>query len=185
MNEIFEQKKGEGIGLSVDDFLRRFGEICITKPSSKFALILYDFDSPLKKVLRERGAFAAIDRLSAERLTVFYLHSTKKRDHQRLKKFSASHFGPDTINTLPCIIFFSVLDAGVSDVIVSELQASESSIAFHEIYQLIEAYANSSVDAVKQEASKSIGRSLSSAGKTVLTESLRILVRDALAHFHL
>jgi hypothetical protein len=189
MIEIFEQGNGRGLGHSVDSFLQRFGDICARHAqgnrASKFALILYDFESNLRKLLNERGAFAEIDRLARNRITVFYLDSRRERDYARLKAFSVSRFGRSVEDLLPCIICFSVLDDNVTDITTIKLEAAEGGLAFHELYRQIEEYADPTL---KEADAKSAGREnnlLTTVGMTVLTESLRTFVRDVLTRLHL
>ncbi len=86
MFPIFEQGQGKGIGHTFDTFLRKFIEICEehlqTNRAKAFAFILYDFyDEATKKVFRNQGGFARLDRLSGQNLSVFYLHSENIKRH--------------------------------------------------------------------------------------------------------
>jgi hypothetical protein len=76
MVPIFEQGQGRGIGHTYDTFLKRFIEICAhhlqSKRAKAFAFILYNFhDDATKQVLRDRGGFVRLDRLSGHDFQCF------------------------------------------------------------------------------------------------------------------
>jgi hypothetical protein len=62
MIPIYEQGKGNGIGLSTSSFSERFEKLCAehlqTKRAKAFAFIFYDFeDVDLRRVCKARPAF--------------------------------------------------------------------------------------------------------------------------------
>ena len=60
-----------------------------SKRAKAFAFIFFNFDDKdLRKILMDQGAFAQLDRLSRNTLSVFYLHSANK---DRIAYFN-SHF---------------------------------------------------------------------------------------------
>ena len=76
MIPIYEQGAGRGIGHGFDSFERRFEDLCRSKPDHSFAFIFYDFrDAGLRTILKDQGVFAKLDRLSSDKLDIFYLHS--------------------------------------------------------------------------------------------------------------
>jgi hypothetical protein len=84
MIPIYEQGTGNGIGHSLDTFIQRFDSICTEHERSgrakSFAFIFYDFnDSDLRRVLKNEGVFAQLDRLAGALLSIFYLHSGTRR----------------------------------------------------------------------------------------------------------
>src|SRR6266704_5407193 len=61
----------------------RFDAICQEHVTSKrakaFAFIFYDFvDQDLRRILKNQGAFAQLDRLAGDDLSVFYLHMGRR-----------------------------------------------------------------------------------------------------------
>src|SRR4051794_23909088 len=82
MIPIFEQGDGKGIGHGLDSFLVRFDAICreqlANDRAKAFAFIFYDFESDLRKLLKDQGVFAQLDRLAGGNLSVFYLHSGRR-----------------------------------------------------------------------------------------------------------
>src|SRR6266700_5291869 len=83
MIPIYEQGQGRGIAHGLDSFLDRFDAICQEHVTSKrakaFAFIFYDFvDQDLRRILKNQGAFAQLDRLAGDDLSVFYLHMGRR-----------------------------------------------------------------------------------------------------------
>jgi hypothetical protein len=145
VNPIYEQGKGEGIGYGVADFHRRFEKICAdhlnTHRAKAFAFIFYDFeDKDIRRVLKTLGVFAELDRLSGKELSVFYLHtSSSKRtvlefNNEFLRKLGAQDAVP------PCVVFFRLLENGIGDVAVAQLNNADLVHGFHELYGVIGEY---------------------------------------------
>lgn len=146
MNPIYEQGKGEGIGYDVADFHRRFEKICEdhlnTHRAKAFAFIFYDFgDKDLRRVLKKLGVFAELDRLSRKELSVFYLHtSSSKRTVLEFNKEFLHKLGvQDAVP--PCVVFFRLLENGIGDVAVAQLNNAGLVLGFHELYRVIAEYA--------------------------------------------
>ena len=83
MITIHEQGKGKGIGHSLDSFYIRFIQICEESKKNNirkiFAFLLYDYnDTNVKKLLKDKGAFVRLDRLTGKNLDVFYLDHNDK-----------------------------------------------------------------------------------------------------------
>lgn len=81
MIPIYEQGDGRGIGYNLDSFVSRFESICqqhIDENRAKaFAFIFYDFtDSSFRKILKDKGAFVKLDRLSCQdKILVFFTYT--------------------------------------------------------------------------------------------------------------
>ncbi len=110
MIPIFEQGDSQGIGHSFDSFIRRFSEICKNHIESKrahaFAFIFYDFtDRNLKDVLKSKGGFARLDRLSGRKLYVFYLHSKNQRLNRHFNETFKYVFEIEDNVSLPFVLF--------------------------------------------------------------------------------
>jgi hypothetical protein len=136
MIPIYEQGSGNGIGHGLQSFLRRFDEICaehLAKGRAKsFAFIFYDFtDQAIRKVLKNQGVFAQLDRLSGKELSVFYLHAGTKA---AVEAFNAHFFGALGIEgqaTLPCAVFFRVQKGAIEDVEIAGRCAMKPRSAGH------------------------------------------------------
>ena len=147
MIPIFEQGNSQGIGHSFDTFIRRFSEICKNHIESKrahaFAFIFYDFtDRNLKDVLKSKGGFARLDRLSGRKLSVFYLHSNNRRLNQHFNETFKYVFEIDKNINLPFVLFLKFdgeIDE-IEDLKISELEQDNPMFAFNELYETIESY---------------------------------------------
>jgi hypothetical protein len=156
MIPIYEQGSGNGIGHGLQSFLRRFDEICaehLAKGRAKsFAFIFYDFtDQAIRKVLKNQGVFAQLDRLSGKELSVFYLHAGTKA---AVEAFNAHFFGALGIEgqaTLPCAVFFRVQKGAIEDVEIALILFT----GCHELYGAIQQYLSAS-PAASTEPSRAI-----------------------------
>jgi hypothetical protein len=145
VSPIFEQGQGKGIGHSLESFLQRFDAICAdhlaTQRAVSFAFIFYDFrDDSIRKILKDQGVFAQLDRLAGERISIFYLHS---RSEDSVKVFNArflSELGIEKIATLPCVVFFQVHGKKIRDVEIAQLESADLIHGFRELYGAIERY---------------------------------------------
>lgn len=91
MIPIYEQEQGIGIGHSFATLVNKFIETCeghlANGRSLAFAFLLYDFeDEAIKHILKNRGGFTKLDRLSGKDSSIFYLHSG---DRHLLKQFNS------------------------------------------------------------------------------------------------
>lgn len=156
MIPIFEQGKGKGIGHSFESFIEQFNTICRRYLAEKrvraFAFIFYDFqDSALRRILKDLGVFAKLDRLSGTELSIFYLHvephvhNPRARDKSRhaIDKFNEHFLGALGVTEqvgLPCIVFFRVRDDEINDIEVVQLESGNLVHGFQELYSAVERY---------------------------------------------
>jgi len=149
MIPIYEQGSGQGIGHSAESFLERFKEIAIQHVESgrakAIAFIFYDFsDSDFRKILKNEGVFAQLDRLSGNNLSVFYLHSG---DNKLLTRFNAklkTALGVYQKANAPCVVFCKVSSYGFEEIAVANLESPDLINGFHELYGVIDSYINGS-----------------------------------------
>jgi hypothetical protein len=143
MFPIFEQGHGKGIGLDKISFQRRFIELCDQKSGREksFGLILYDFeDTNLRKVLKNQGVFAKLDRLSGDNLTLFYLDSGRKKSVDNFNSALLGELGIHGNILLPSVIFFKIKNKKVFDIITVLLNDDNILHSFQELYSVIENY---------------------------------------------
>lgn len=142
MIPIYEQGQGHGIGHGFDSFMRRFEKICEEHLKSNrakaFAFIFYDFeDSAIKKVLKDQGVFAQLDRLSGHDLSVFYLHAGSRRLVNAFNDIFLSAFDIHGKIELPAVIFFTLSRNEVCISEIVELERLDIMFAFHELYEVM------------------------------------------------
>ncbi|MFI7837070.1 hypothetical protein [Pseudomonas asiatica] len=153
MIPIYEQGSGSGIGHSVDTFLAEFEKIAIehveTGRAKCIAFIIYDFDDrDFKRILKNEGVFARLDRLSGKSLSVFYLHSGSDRVLSNFNSVLLSALGAEEARK-PCVIFCKATPKGLSDIAVSSLDSTDLIHGFHELYGVIESYLQSQTPDIK------------------------------------
>lgn len=145
MIPIYEQGSGNGIGHGLESFLTRFDEICAEHlkqgRARSFAFIFYDFtDQALRRILKNQGVFAQLDRLSGNELSIFYLHAGT---HASVEAFNRHFFSALEIEgqaSLPCVVFFRVRDGAIEDVEIAQLESADLIHGFSELYGAIERY---------------------------------------------
>lgn len=145
MYPVFEQGTGSGIGHGLDTFFSRFDSICaehIKAGGAKaFAFIFYDFtDRALKKILKNQGVFAKLDRLSGSDLSIFYLHTGSEH---AVKSFNTNFIGALGVEEQaipPCVVFFRVHDAQIEEVEIAQLDNADLIHGFNELYSVIDRY---------------------------------------------
>ncbi len=145
MIPIYEQGSGNGIGHGLSSFLRRFDEICsehLAKGRAKsFAFIFYDFtDQAIRKILKNQGVFAELDRLSGKELSVFYLDAGTKAAVEAFNGHFFSALGIEGQATLPCVVFFRVQKGAIEDIEIAQLDSADLVHGFHELYGAIQQY---------------------------------------------
>lgn len=145
MIPIYEQGKGNGIGHGFDSFSQRFDNICMEHIAEgrarAFAFIFYDFnDSDLRRILKNQGVFAKLDRLSGTQLSIFYLHTGKRAAISDFNKRFLSALGVTENANLPCVVFFNVKDNQVENIEIAQLESANLVHGFHELYSAIECY---------------------------------------------
>jgi hypothetical protein len=145
MIPIYEQGGGNGIGHGLQSFLGRFDEICAEHLANgrakSFAFIFYDFtDQATRKILKDQGVFAQLDRLSGNELSVFYLHAGTKAAVEAFNAHFFSTLGIEGQAALPCVVFFRVQNGAVEDVEIALLESADLIHGFHELYGAIQHY---------------------------------------------
>lgn len=181
MIPIFEQGSGKGIGHSADSFLERFHEIAVDHieagRAKALAFVFYDFqDREFKKVLKDQGIFAQLDRLSGNKLSVFYLHSGSDRLLKKFNETLITALGVDEQAKTPCVVFCRTSSDGFTDISVARLHSADLIHGFHELYGVIEAYISG--DKFKPEP-KYISW-VKGSFKFVSLESIKALIRELL-----
>jgi len=156
MYPIYEQGKRQGIGYSFDSFIRRFTEICKEKSSTggkkAFALILYNFrDQAIRKVLKSQGGFALLDRLSGDKLSIFYLDSSNEEHYKSFNQKFIEVFSIQDYISPPLVLFFKTQDGNFEEISIIKLEESDIKFAFHELHELI----RSQVENLNNNISKS------------------------------
>lgn len=182
MIPIYEQGRGQGIGYNLDSFINRFDEICSQHlaegRAQSFAFILYDFtDNAVREILNNQGVFAKLDRLSAQELSVFYLHNGTRRSVDKFNDRFLAALGVSERAELPCVIFFKLKDNQIGDVRVVQIDNADLVNGFSEIYNAIEGY----LEGTKKKPAQSRAlRWLKSGAKFVTTEVFRAALRRGL-----
>lgn len=181
MFPIQEQGDGKGIGHSLDSFRKRFDEICeehlATGRAATFAFIFYDLtDGSLKRILKDDGVFTKLDRLSGNRLSLFYLHNPSSRESVELfnqefqDRLGISSSGP-------CVVFFRVGSEGVTDISVRAISSTNVMHGFHEIYEIVADYL--AEDAIAKPPSKT-WLSFGAGAKWIGKEAMASVVKEAI-----
>lgn len=184
MIPIYEQGTGNGIGHSQDSFIERFDAICkehIAAGRAKaFAFVFYKFtDAPLKKILRNQGVFAQLDRLAGSDLSVFYLHTGNRDAVEEFNEVFLRTLNIQDHATLPCVVFFRVTKDQITDVEIAQLDSTDLIHGFKELYEAIERYK------LEQQPAKSEARWLKwakSSGQFVSLELFRTAIKKALEY---
>lgn len=145
MIPIYEQGSGKGIGHSLRSFQARFDQICAEHLAEgrarAFAFIFYDFtDGELRRILQDQGAFAHLDRLSGNELSLFYLHTGTRAAVDSFNTHFLSALEIEDQASLPCIVFFRIKRKEIIDVEIAELGSPDLIHGFHELYVAIERY---------------------------------------------
>jgi hypothetical protein len=145
MNPVYEHGHGNGIGHELESFLERFDVICLehlrNKRAKAFAFIFYDFkDRELRKILKNLGVFAQLDRLAGDELSVFYLHTGARATIESFNTSFLSKLEVEDKATPPCVVFFRVSKGKIEDITVVQLDAADLVHGFHELYGVIESY---------------------------------------------
>lgn len=182
MFPIFEQGKGNGLGISYEMFLQHFISICENHQSDgrakAFAFIFYNFeDSQIRKILKGQGGFAELDRLSGETITVFYLNSKHKEIVDAFNKNFLYAFDIHDNYQLPYVVFFKIDNHDVKDIEIVLLAQSDVMYAFHELFQVLKNYKE---NIEKKNVSKISGKNLKN---IKVIRSLQKILVDKLLHF--
>jgi hypothetical protein len=183
MIPIYEQGQGQGIGHGLDSFLRRFEQICQEHLEAgrarAFAFIFYDFqDKALRRILKDQGVFAQLDRLSGASLSVFYLHAGTRHSVEKFNTAFLSALGVEDEAQLPCVVFFRYNEQEIRDVAIAQLDNANLLHGFHELYGVIERYTKAAPD-ISAEPSRYL-KWLTAGSKLVSLEAFRAALRWAL-----
>lgn len=186
MIPIYEQGNGKGVGLMLDGFLQRVEAICAEHVKDgrarAFAIILRNAnDRDLKRVLKDQGAYAKLDRLSGDKLSVFFVHTSSDEALTRFNQIIGSRIGVEDLR-LPAIAFFKAgIDedgaAILTDVEVVALDNVDIIHGLHELFRHIERY----IEGMPSGSPKSsVGGKVVAAGKFVSLEAFRAALREGL-----
>lgn len=145
MVPVFEQGKGQGIGYSYKHFLNYFLNICNdhieNNRAKSFAFIFYDFyDEHIRTILKKQGVFAELDRLSGKELSIFYLNSEEYNLIESFNKIFLHAFEIDEKIQKPFVLFFNIYANEVENIEIIELEQSDLTFAFKELYDTIDKY---------------------------------------------
>lgn len=166
MYPIYIEKVRTGEGITVENFVKTFKEICSTHHkegrASSFAFIIHDFTNPeITKVLDDKNYFNALDEISGNNLTIFYLHLSDEKNKkvqflgkERLVKdltkemndFLVQEFELEREISTPAILFFQIKDKQINDFFFCSVKERTIEKAFLEIENLIKR----SVSVIKQ-----------------------------------
>ena len=106
-----------------------------------FAFIFYNFrDEAIRKILKDQGVFAELDRLSGNRLSIFYLHNGSKASVEAFNKHFVGALGIKEEVILPCVVFFRADKGKIVDVTIAELDNADLIHGFRELYGVVEEF---------------------------------------------
>lgn len=187
MIPIYEQGGGRGIGLMVEGFLQRMEEICAEHVrdgrARAFAVILRNAeDRDLKRILADQGAYAKLDRLSGDVLSVFFVHTASDEALARFNHIVGARIGVADMK-VPAVAFFRTAtledgSVGFTDVEVAALESPDLIHGLHELYQRIERYVGA-LDEPVEVAKRPAGK-VRAAGKFVSLEVFRAALREGI-----
>jgi hypothetical protein len=183
---IYEQGGGRGIGYGLNSFLERFDAIChehiANRRAKAFALIFYDFgNSAIKRILKDHGVFASLDRLSGSELSIFYLHSAGKQAANNFNSEMLLKLGLPETTKLPCVVFFKFANGGFTEIAAAELDSSDLIHAFPALSAIIASYL------AKEKSPLTSAhvalRWIKGTTKFISLEIMRGIIRSGLGHF--
>lgn len=181
MVPIYEQGDGKGIGHSLDSFADRFNEICKehieAARAATFAFIFYDLaDGSLKTILRDQGIFTKLDRLSRDRLSLFYLHNPSNQRNARLfnRKFQ-DRLGISPSG--PCVVFFRFSAGEITDISVRAISSTDVMQGFHEIHEIVSDYLENGTNV---KSPSKIWRSFGAGIKWISKEAISNVAKEAM-----
>jgi hypothetical protein len=106
-----------------------------------FAFIFYDFtNQEMRKILKDQGVFAELDRLSGRELSIFYLHAGTAHAAERFNSVFLQHLNISQAVDLPCVVFFKLSKDQLTDISVATLDSTDLIHGFKELYDVIEQY---------------------------------------------
>lgn len=159
MIPIFEQGDGRGIGLGLESFEARFKDICKEHEregrAKAFAFVFYDFtDAAIRKILKDKGVFVQLDRLSGKDLSIFYMHSGTRRAITEFNERFLTKIGISESVSLPCVVFFRLSENAVRDISIVKLESPNEIHGFYELHSIVKEYLGKSHGSVKASALK-------------------------------
>lgn len=177
MVPIYEQGAGKGIGHSYESFSERFISLCEedmkTNRAKAFAFIFRDFeDQNLNKILKDEGVFIKLDRISGKDISVFYLHESARGRAEAFNGKFLDIVGFPRPESMPCVVFFKLKNGVISAQEIVYLDSSNLKTAFHELFQLIQAYINNFPEKRKSEKFNAL-KLVTGAGKTIAVEAFK------------
>jgi len=180
---IYEQGSGNGIGHRLSSFLLRFDEICaqhLTEGRAKyFAFIFYDFtDQALRKILKDQGVFAKLDRLAGTQLSIFYLHARTRKSVAAFNAHFLSALDIEGQAILPCVVFFRVHEGGIKDVEIAQLESADLVHGFSELSGAVQQYLSTQT-ATPAESSR-VFRWLKGGSRFLSVETFRVGLENCL-----
>ena len=182
MIPIYEQGTGNGIGHGLESFLGRFDSICaehlVAGRARAFAFIFYDFtDNELRKILKNQGVFAKMDRLSGNSLSIFYLHRGTKHAVEKFNETFLAALGVEGQAFPPCVVFFRAHEGEIEDIEIAQLDNADLIHGFSELYGAVERY----IDAQPRSTSESsVVKWLTGGSKFIGVELFRAALKKAL-----
>ena len=186
MNPIYEQGRGKGIGHDLNSFLNKFDDICREHTEGKrakaLAFIFYRFeDQNLRRILKNQGVFAKLDRLSGTNLSIFYLDIGKRNTIDKFNAEFLARLGVTQKAVPPCVVFFRLAKDRIEDVAVAQLDNTDLINGFSELSDVIKRY----IEANTNETAAGLHslKWLKSGGALVAVEVFRAALTKALDMF--
>lgn len=157
---IYRKPADSEIGYNYDQFKSDFLSICEqhhqTNRALAFAFILYGLQNPaFVKVLRDRDYLNALDQLSANYLSIYYIDTSQpggKKVSRRLQDLREraegvvkKHVASDAPESFPVLLFFQVDHKKVIDAIYVKLSEQDVQSCYLEL----KSYISSAVEALK------------------------------------
>ncbi|WP_144214072.1 hypothetical protein [Flavobacterium anhuiense] len=187
MNPIFTISNTNNLnGYSYDEFTSQFEKICEdhidTGRAKKFAFIVYDFHSPIKKILQDMGAFVELDRLSGKNITIFYLDGQLNKKVNKQNKLYENlnqiflSITDQNIKKIPFIVFFDFIDGDIENFVCYSVR-DDYKFILHDLTKAISKELLTMND--QSEKKTSIIQSLiKETPKILYTEFIKLVLKD-------
>ncbi|KGQ19767.1 hypothetical protein LF41_2269 [Lysobacter dokdonensis DS-58] len=121
--------------------------------------------------------FAKLDRLSGDRLSIFYLHRGGEKSIEKFNAQFLTTLDVHEIAGLPCVVFFKFKDDQIEDVQVVQLDNANLIHGFFELFTVVENY----LDHAAKKPSESRGlKWIKSGSKFIGIEAFRAALRQSL-----
>lgn len=187
MNPIFTISNTNNLnGYNYDEFTSQFEKICEdhidTGRAKKLAFIVYDFQSPIQKILKDIGAFVELDRLSGKNITIFYLDgqlnnkvNKQNKLYKNLNQTFLSLTGQN-IENIPFIVFFDFIDGDIENFVCYSVR-DDYKFILHDLSKAISIELHTINDKSKEKAS--VFESLiKETPKILYTEFIKLVLKD-------